>query len=135
MAGFQKFIALGNVTGEPEIHRTQSGKEIAKFSLAVNGFKEGSVEYFDIQWWEPNKALEYIQRGVPILIEGEFQKDSWTDKDGNKKHRWLVNARRVMLVGQRQGGGRRTRYEEGEGHPPEDYDAPQVSPADDEIPF
>lgn len=134
MSGFQKFIALGNVTGEPEIHRTNSGKEIAKFSIAVNGFKD-SVEYFDIAWWEPKGILEYIQKGIPLLVEGELQKESWTDREGNKKHKWVVNARRVMLVGQRQ-GGRRTRYEEGEGHPPDEYDAPQESPVDDDtIPF
>lgn len=96
-AGYQKFICLGNVTRDPEIHETKGGKDVAKFGMAVNGFKD-TVEYFDITFWEPGPVIEYIAKGTQLLVEGELQTDSW-EKDGQKFKKTIVVARRVQLCG------------------------------------
>lgn len=96
-AGFQKFICLGNVTRDPEVHETKSGKDVAKFSVAVNGFKD-KVEYFDITFWEPGAVIEYINKGTQLLVEGELETETW-EKDGEQKRKTVVIARRVQLCG------------------------------------
>ncbi len=82
MAGFQRLIALGNVTKDPDIRQFDGG-EVAKFSIAVNGYKD-SVEYFDVEWWKPNGALAYVAKGTPVLVEGELQTQKW-EKDGQPR--------------------------------------------------
>lgn len=96
MAGYQKFVCLGNVTGDPDI-RNVGESEVAKFSVAVNGYKD-SVEYFDCEWWKPNGAIAFVQKGTPVLVEGELQTQRW-EKDGQKRSKIVVKVRTIQLVG------------------------------------
>ena len=94
--GFQKFMALGNVTKDPEI-RQVGENEVAKFSIAVNGFKD-SVEFFDLEWWKPNGALAYVAKGTPVFVEGELQTQKW-EKDGVQRSKIVVKVRTLQLTG------------------------------------
>lgn len=96
MAGYQKFVCLGNVTGDPDI-RSVGDSEVAKFSLAVNGYKD-SVEYFDCEWWKPNGAIGYVSKGTPLLVEGELQTQRW-EKDGQKRSKIVVKVKTLQLTG------------------------------------
>jgi single-strand DNA-binding protein len=96
MMGYQRFMCLGNCTNDPEIRNVGEG-EVAKFSIAVNGYKD-SVEYFDIEWWNPNGAMGYVMKGTPVFIEGELQTQSW-EKDGVKRKKVVVKVRTLRLVG------------------------------------
>lgn len=94
--GYQKFIALGNVTGDPEI-RQVGESQVAKFGIAVNGYKD-SVEYFDLEWWSPNGALAYVSKGTPVLVEAELQTQKW-EKDGVKRSKIVAKVRSLQLTG------------------------------------
>lgn len=96
MAGFQRLIVLGNVTKDPEI-RTVGENEVAKFSVAVNGYKD-SVEYFDCEWWKPNGALAFVARGTPVLVEGELQTQRW-EKEGQQRSKMILKVRSLQLAG------------------------------------
>lgn len=94
--GYQRFMALGNVTGDPDI-RHVGESDVAKFGIAVNGYKD-SVEFFDCEWWKPNGAMAYVGKGVPVFIEGELQTQKW-EKDGQKRSKIVVKVRSLQLVG------------------------------------
>lgn len=96
MSGYQRFIALGNLTKDAE-SRMAGESEVAKFGIAVNGYKD-SVEFFDCEFWKPGGVLEYLTRGTQVLIEGEIQTQSW-EKDGEKKSRKIVRVMKVQLCG------------------------------------
>jgi len=97
MAGFQKLIAMGNVTKDPDIREFEAGNAVAKFSIAVNGYKD-SVEYFDVEWWKPNGALAYVAKGTPVLVEGELQTQRW-EKDGQQRSKMIVRVSSLKLIG------------------------------------
>lgn len=97
--GYQRFMALGNTTKDPET-RTVGESEVAKFSIAVNGFKD-SVEFFDCEWWNPNGALAYVAKGTPVFIEGELQTQKW-EKDGQQRSKIVVKVRTLQLTGKGQ---------------------------------
>jgi single-strand DNA-binding protein len=101
MSGFQKFIALGNLTKDAE-SRQAGENEVAKFGIAVNGYKD-SVEFFDCEYWKPGGVLQYLTRGTQVLVEGEIQTQTW-DSNGEKKSRKIVRVLKVQLCG---GGKRR----------------------------
>ncbi len=94
--GFQRFMALGNVTKDPEI-RQVGENEVAKFGIAINGFKD-SVEFFDLEWWKPNGALGFVAKGTQVFIEGELQTQKW-EKDGQQKSKVVVKVRSLQLTG------------------------------------
>jgi len=96
MSGYQRFIALGNLTKDAE-SRMAGESEVAKFSVAVNGYKD-SVEYFDCEMWKPGGVLQYLVRGTQVLFEGEIQTQSW-EKDGERKSRKIVKVMKVQLCG------------------------------------
>lgn len=94
--GFQRFMALGNVTGDPEI-KAVGENEVAKFSIAVNGYKD-SVEFFDVEWWKPNGAMAFVSKGTAVFIEGELQTQRW-EKDGQKRSKIVVKVKTLQLTG------------------------------------
>lgn len=97
--GYQQFLALGNVTNEPEIKRVGEN-EVAKFSIAVNGYKD-SVEFFDLEWWKPNGAMAYVAKGTQVFISGELQTQRW-EKDGQKRSKIVVKVRSLNLTGSKK---------------------------------
>jgi single-strand DNA-binding protein len=96
MAGYQRFIALGNLTKDPEI-RNLGESDVCKFGIAVNGYKD-SVEFFDCEWWKPNGAAGFLAKGIPVLVEGELQTQRW-EKDGQQKSKTVVRVMKMQLVG------------------------------------
>jgi single-strand DNA-binding protein len=97
--GYQRVLILGNVTNDPDI-RTVGENEVAKFAMAVNGYKD-SVEYFDLEWWNPNGAMAYVMKGVPVFVEGEIRTDKW-EKDGIKRQAKVVKIRTLQLLGSKK---------------------------------
>ena len=94
--GYQRLIIVGNVTKDPEI-RQAGESEVAKFSVAVNGYKD-TVEFFDVEWWKPNGAIGYVSKGTTVLVEGELQTQRW-EKDGQQRSKIVVKARTLQLCG------------------------------------
>lgn len=96
MSGYQRFICLGNLTKDAD-SRMVGESEVAKFGVAVNGYKD-SVEFFDCEFWKPGRVTEYLTRGTPVLVEGELQTQKW-EKDGQLKSKVVVKVMKVQLVG------------------------------------
>lgn len=94
--GYQRFLALGNLTADPDVRRVGED-DVAKFGIAVNGFKD-KVEFFDCEWWKPNGALGFVAKGTQVFIEGELQTQKW-EKDGQKRSKIVVKVRSLQLVG------------------------------------
>ncbi len=82
-----KFIALGNLTRDPESRTTKSGKTVCNFSIAVNNKINDTVTYIDIETW--NKSADnckrFLSKGRRVLIEGRLQLNTWESKTGEKR--------------------------------------------------
>ena len=101
MASLNKVFLIGNLTRDPEVRYTPSGKAVGDLRLAVNRrYKTADGE---------NRAEtcgEYLRKGSPLLAEGRLQYDEW-EKDGQKHNRLRVVAERVQfLSGSKSGEGR-----------------------------
>ena len=84
-----KIFISGNLTRDPEIRYTQSGKAVAKIGIAVNRpfAKEKEVDYFNLTAWEKTAEFcgKYFTKGSRVLVEGRLQTYSYEDKDGVKR--------------------------------------------------
>ncbi len=86
-----KTFHIGNLTRDPELCYTSSGKAIAEFGLAVKGQKDTTI-FLDFTAWEKTAELvaKYKKKGEAIAVEGRLNVDSWEDKDTKKKRTKLV---------------------------------------------
>ena len=79
-----KAIIMGNLTDEPRIRETNSGKKVADFTIAVGRMTEGT-DFINVIAWEKKAefAENYMHKGMKFLVEGRIQTGSY-EKDGKK---------------------------------------------------
>jgi len=96
-----KAILIGNVTREPVVKTTGTGKKVATFVVAVNRMKEGEADFHNVVVWEKlaDVAENYILKGTKVFVEGRLQNRSYDDKEGNKKYITEVIATELTLLG------------------------------------
>ena len=109
MAGsYNRVILVGNLTRDPEIRYTQSGKAVTKFTLAVNNPRnKEETTFVDIVAWDRlgETCNTYLKKGSNTLIEGRLVIRSYDDKDGNKRKAPAVVIDNMQMLGARVGGG------------------------------
>lgn len=83
---------MGRLVQEPETRATAAGQTVYNFSFAVNRrfIRSGGPEadFFPCAaFGKTAERMEKLQitKGTKLLIQGEIQNDSWTDKQGNKR--------------------------------------------------
>jgi single-strand DNA-binding protein len=99
---------IGNLGMKPEIKTLESGKKLAKFSIATNEtYKNAKGEKItDTQWhnviaW--NKTAEiaemFLDKGKEVAIEGKLTTRSWDDEQGNKRYMTEIVCSEVLMLG------------------------------------
>ena len=102
-----KVFLLGNLTADPEIKTTPSGKSVCRFRMATNRFwvdrqsgeKRQSVEYHSVVAWDKlaNIVSQYLSKGRLVFVEGRLVTRSWDDGSGNKRSRTEIIAENIQL--------------------------------------
>ena len=83
-----KVILIGRLCNEVETRRTQSGKAVASYRLAVDRqFKQDGqpeADFLNCVAFGSNGefAGKYLNKGMKIAIEGRIQTRTYDDKDG-----------------------------------------------------
>ncbi|WP_301921466.1 single-stranded DNA-binding protein [Ferruginibacter sp.] len=102
-----KVQLIGNLGNAPEIKNTESGKKLARFSIATNenyrnakGEKVTETTWHNLIAWGKvaDLAEKYLQKGTEIVIEGKLINRSYTDKDGIKKYISEVQVNELLLL-------------------------------------
>ncbi len=103
-----KVQLIGNLGNTPEIINLESGKKLAKFSLATNeSYKNAKGETIkETQWhnlvaWGKTVDIvsKYLQKGNEIAIEGKLVSRSYDDKNGNKKYVTEIVVNELLMLG------------------------------------
>jgi len=109
MAGsYNRVILVGNLTRDPEIRYTQSGKAVTKFTLAVNNPRnKEETTFVDIVAWDRlgETCNTYLKKGSSTLVEGRLVIRSYDDKDGNKRKATEVVIDNMQMLSSRGAGG------------------------------
>ena len=78
----------GNLTRDPELKYTQSGKAVTALDLAHNsGFGDNQkAHFFKVNVWEKQAEIcfERLQKGSEVVIEGRLEYRTW-EADGGKR--------------------------------------------------
>ncbi|MHB8141312.1 MAG: single-stranded DNA-binding protein [Vulcanimicrobiaceae bacterium] len=140
MAGsYNRIILVGNLTRDPEIRYTQSGKSVTKFTLAVNNPRnKEETTFVDIIAWEKlgETCNTWLKKGSNTLVEGRLVIRSYDDKDGNKRKATEVVIDNMQMLGSRRDGDEGGGHAGGGGAAPASGAVRDIDDeAEDEIPF
>ncbi len=103
-----KVQLIGNLGNNPEVKTLESGKKMAKFSVATNetyrnakGEKIVETQWHNLIAWGKvaEIAEKFLQKGSEVALEGKLISRSYNDKDGNKKYVTEVQVNELLLLG------------------------------------
>lgn len=97
MRGSALAVILGNITRDGVV-REVGDKTVCKFSVAVNGRKDGDVSYFDCSMWNPGGTAEFLVKGKSVQVTGDLMTERW-ETDGVRKEKTVINNCKVTLLG------------------------------------
>lgn len=103
-----KVQLIGNLGNDPEIINLESGKTLAKFSIATNeSYKNAKGEKItDTQWhnviaWGKTAEIveKYVTKGKEVAIEGKLTSRSYETKEGEKRYVTEVVCSELLMLG------------------------------------
>nr|DAQ08902.1 MAG TPA: Single strand binding protein [Caudoviricetes sp.] len=85
---------LGNLTRDPEVRYTQSGKAVATFNVAASNtftssdgeMKEQTAFINCVAWGKLGEAVGNYRKGNRLFVEGRIHTRSYEDSNGQKKY-------------------------------------------------
>ena len=104
MSNMNRVELSGNLTRDPELQVTQSGKSLLKFGLAV-GEKNGDKTYthfFEcVIWGKYGEVMQsYLSKGQHVAVAGTLHYSSWSDpKTGYKRSKVEVYVQVLDTMG------------------------------------
>ena len=99
---------IGNVGQEPTITTLESGKKLARLSLATNeyykndkGEKQTNTIWHTVVAWNKTADIieKYVTKGKEIAVEGKLSSRSYDDKEGTKRYITEVVISEILLLG------------------------------------
>lgn len=103
-----KVQLIGNLGRDPEIKKIDSGKKLAKFSVATNevytnskGEKVKETQWHNIIAWGKvaDVAEKYLNKGSEVALEGKLVTKDYLDKEGNKKYFTEIQINELLMLG------------------------------------
>lgn len=88
---------VGNLTADPELRFTASGKAVASMTVATSDstkndagqWEDKNPTFTRITVWDKTaeNAAESLQKGDPVVAVGKIGTRTWQDKEGNTQYR------------------------------------------------
>lgn len=99
-----KVILVGNLTRDVELRETQTGKNVATFSIAVNRPFSDQTDYFNITVWDKQgeNCAKFLKKGSKVGIVGYLYNRSYEANDGTKRTITEFNATEVEFLTPKQ---------------------------------
>lgn len=99
---------IGNLGNAPEIRTLESGKKMARFSMATSevyrnakGERITETQWHNLVAWGKlaEIAEKFLTKGKEVAVEGKLVSRSYNDKEGNKKYVTEIQVNEMLLLG------------------------------------
>lgn len=103
-----KVQLIGNLGNAPEVKTLESGKKMARFSVATSesyrnakGEKVTDTQWHSLVAWGKVADIveKFLTKGKEVAIEGKLVNRSYNDKEGNKKYITEIQVNELLLLG------------------------------------
>lgn len=114
MNSLNRVELIGNLTRDPEIKTTQSGKSIATVGIATNrnwkdsnGEKHEEAEFHNIVCWGKLAEIvgDLLRKGMKVFFAGRLQTRTWEDESGMKHFRTEIVADDMIILSPKRADG------------------------------
>jgi single-strand DNA-binding protein len=151
-----KAILLGNLTRDPVLRYTASGRPVCDFGIATNrtwtndkGERQEQTEFHNIVAWGKLAEIagQYLTKGRKVYVEGRLQTRNYESADGQQKSRTEIVAPDLVMLDSR-GAPATANPHNGQSNPssttsdtphaeepPPETTAPEAEMSPEEIPF
>ena len=101
------YMAVGNLTDNPEMVFTPSGKGIAEFAIGLNRrFTTATGEKGEEVTFVPCKAfgrtaeiaMQYLEKGDLVGVQGRLRQETWENSEGQKRSKLVVVCEQLQLM-------------------------------------
>ena len=99
-----KIYLIGNLTKDPEVRTTTTGKKVTTIVVAVNDGKSSDgqdlVQYFTVKALDKQAEIieMYVKRGHKLAIIGKLQNRKWDKPDGTVGYATEVTMSEMELL-------------------------------------
>lgn len=92
---------VGNLTADPELRFTKSGKAVAKLRIAVServkedgAWKDGDPTYWKVTVWGSlaEHVGDSLAKGSRVIAVGRVSSSTWETKEGEKRTDYEITA-------------------------------------------
>lgn len=99
---------IGNLGNDPEIITLESGKKLAKMTIATNetyknakGDLVKETQWHNVVAWGKTAEIieKYLVKGREVAIEGKLTSRSYEDKEGIKRYITEINCNELLMLG------------------------------------
>ncbi len=98
----------GRLARDPELRQTNTGKQVATFTLAVDrGRRDANgksvADWINVIAWErlADFAYKYLSKGQMVNVDGRLQSSSYTARDGTSRTALEVVAAGINFCGRK----------------------------------
>jgi len=112
MPALNRVQLIGRLGKDPESRFTPTGKNVARFSLAVSerwksaeGESKENTEWVNVEAWGRlgEVCQQYLHKGSLVFVEGRLKTDKYEDKGGETKYYTKVVALSMQMLDRKPG--------------------------------
>lgn len=109
MAGVNKVIIVGRLGTDPNMRQTQSGENVASFSLATSeswtdkrtGEKVENTEWHNVVFFGKiaDVCQKWLYKGMQVYVEGKLKTEKYQGKDGSDRYTTKIIGLSLQMLG------------------------------------
>lgn len=99
-----RLTVIGNLTKEPTLRTTQTGKTVCSFTVAVNRRKtqngQQEVDYFNVSAWDKlaENCNKFLDKGRKVAVVGSVSARAYEGNDGSPRAQMEITANEVEFL-------------------------------------
>ena len=100
-----RLVIIGNLTANPESYATNTGKTLAKFTVAVNEYhgEQKNAVFFRVTAWEKigENCMKFLSKGKKVCVVGNVRASAFKNKNGEPAASLEVTAMDIEFLSPR----------------------------------
>lgn len=103
---YNVWCGIGRLTADPVINETNSGKQVARFTLAVQGWQKDTANFIPCVAWgqKADFAGKYLSKGNKVGVNGSIETFSY-EKDGVTHYGFNCNVQNFEFMQTKDSAG------------------------------